>query len=709
MNISGNEDFAIYNTVSGDIDILEPIENKVQNIDEKTTNAGTTNFLGVLELNGVPISDGSIPQPYPGNFDVIGSVNALSFITQGGNSSQFVKGNGGLDLNTYVKTSGDTMTGNLTCPSFIKTGGTNIEYLMGDGSTLTQSATSGNSNFYLYNNTNSTTDTTPVSGEVIINSLANTTATIVYISHVTRDNIDVEVFWKFVNTLTELYLQDQSLSTNYIQYNITSAPTITIGDKIAIPVSVANSAGTGSTSFGVGHNILVSFFTNNLEVDTRISALETKTVNQSSLGSTTLFNGQTLIREASGVVIPHSLIINCDGAQGPRIIASDNALVNPKPLELSCSDFNLNCSGYNNIRCAAGQNIALIGNVNNTGYSTTSNSFITNGGLSTQFVKGNGTLDSSTYLTSAALTTLETKTQNLTAIANTTTNTGLFTSGSLAVSNGTSSTLITTTSGTAALPLILPSIQASTGQILQGSSTGQTSWASVVPLKGVRFFNVAGSTIYTPTAGTTRALVICCGAGGAGGGIASGFNNNYGGGGNAGGQAIGYFVIDETKTGSISLGVGGTGVTGGQGNGGTATTFLYPSTGTPNATISGAGAFGGGTKQGTTDDRMATANINVVSGTIPALNAVLLSGYTIGGNRGGYGFSTAGDTAISGIGANSAFGVGGQEIYINNVGTISAGNAGSGNGSGGGGAISTVNGSAAGGAGRLGCILIYEY
>jgi hypothetical protein len=381
------------------VDNNAELDSKTQNIDLASTVPLNTNFLGVLEINGVPVEAGSTPQPWPGDFDVVGSVNATQFKPLGGIATMFLKGDGSLDLNTYVNKMGDTMSGSLTAPLLIKTGATNIEYLMGDGSTLTQSATSGNSNFYLYDNTNSTTDSTPVSGEVIINSLVNTTATIVYISHVTRDNIDIEVFWKFVNTLTELYLQDQSLSTNYIQYNITSAPTITVGDKIAIPVAVVNSAGTGSTSFGVGHNILVSFFSNNLEVDTRLSTLETKTVNQSSLASTTLFNGQTIIREASGVVIPHSLIINCDDTQGPRIIASDNALVNPKPLELSCSDFNLNCSGYNNIRCAAGQNIALIGNVNNTGYTTTSNALITTGGLSSQFVKGNGTLDSSTYLT----------------------------------------------------------------------------------------------------------------------------------------------------------------------------------------------------------------------------------------------------------------------------------------------------------------------
>ena len=251
-----------------------------------------------------------------GDLDVNGTTTASSFISNGGLPSEFVKGDGSLDPSVYVtnpsfvnfqlidaglitnsiKNDDDAFTINLTTASihngtgnvlsvdstieaytFNKIGGTNIQYLMADGSTLTQSATSGNSNFYLYNNTNSTTEITPVSGEVIINSISNSTATVVYISHVTRDNIDVEVFWKFVNKLTELYLQDQTLSNNYIQYNITAAPTITVGNKIAIPVVVVNSAGTGATSFGAGHNILVSFFSNNLEVDTRLSSLEQKT------------------------------------------------------------------------------------------------------------------------------------------------------------------------------------------------------------------------------------------------------------------------------------------------------------------------------------------------------------------------------------------------------------------------------------------------
>jgi len=475
------------------VDNNAELDSKTQNIDLATTVALTTNFLGVLEVNGVPVSGGSIPQPYPGTFEAsdfksstvnsvnttitslenktsditkikngedgffvnAGSLTTGSFlymadsgeifmgarsgqpfsleslngniqlnseniilnsatitatgpltapllIKTGGTNIQFLKADGSIDSNDYVNITGDTMTGSLTAPSLIKTGGTNIEYLMGDGSTLTQSATSGNSNFYLYNNTNSTTNITPVSGEVIINSLTNTTATIVYISHVTRDNIDVEVFWKFVNTLTELYLQDQNLSTNYIQYNIIAAPTITVGDKIAIPVAVVNSAGTGATSFGAGHNILVSYFTNNLEVDTRLSTLETKTQSQTATSLRTTFTGKTFIRETVGILTPQAILMDCDNTTlGPSITSTDGGLSGLKPLSLGCTDFNLNCAGFNNIRCAVGQNINLIGNVSNTGYSTTSNAFITNGGLSSQFVKGDGTLDSTDFTISS--------------------------------------------------------------------------------------------------------------------------------------------------------------------------------------------------------------------------------------------------------------------------------------------------------------------
>ena len=283
------------------------------------------------------------------------------------------------------------------------------------------------------------------------------------------------------------------------------------------------------------------------------------------------------------------------------------------------------------------------------------------------------------------------------------------------VRNGaTTGHMITSCAGSANIPFVLPVAQGSASTFLQNDGFGALTWASVAgggaPLKGVRFFSgVAANLIYTPTVGTTRALVYAQGGGGAGAGAVGSSNNGYGGGGNAGGTAVGYFVIDDTKTGFYTNGAGGAANTAGAGNVGSSTSFLFPSSGTPNGTITGLGGAGGLTKGGTNDDRFAMASSSVSTGTISTLSAVLLSGYVLGGARGGYGFSTAGDTMISGVGANSMFGVGGAEVYVNNANQSTAGNAGSGSGSGGSGGVHSNGTNSAGGAGARGCVLILEY
>ena len=73
---------------------------------------------------------------------------------------------------------------------------------MADGSSLQYSANSGNSNFYLYNNGTSQS-TTPASGFITYNNATQSSATIIYISHITRDNVDIEVFFKQITTITE--------------------------------------------------------------------------------------------------------------------------------------------------------------------------------------------------------------------------------------------------------------------------------------------------------------------------------------------------------------------------------------------------------------------------------------------------------------------------------------------------------------------------
>lgn len=209
-------------------------------------------------------------------------------------------------------------TNGITANKIIKSGGTAIQYLMGDGSVLTQSANSGNSNFYLYQSKNGITTPPPLAGDVGYNNAVQSLATLVYISHLTRDNIDIEVFYNQVNELNDLYIQDQNNSLNFIKYNIIGPLIPTPNSYVEIPVVMSSYGGTGNTSFGSNHNVLVAFFSNNLEIDQRLTTLETKTENQTAIPNTTTFTGPLIVKNG----VPALPIINWISVGNSAITAS---------------------------------------------------------------------------------------------------------------------------------------------------------------------------------------------------------------------------------------------------------------------------------------------------------------------------------------------------------------------------------------------------
>lgn len=249
---------------------------KIDNITSATQSPDITNMTGILKVPDIGI-------------DRIYNTGQSVFIDLTTND---------VDINaTNLKFNGNNLlttpyAGEIEATSFKKTSGTNIQYLMADGSTLTQSANSGNSNFYLYNSGTSG-DTTPPAGFITYNDNSiQKNSTMIYISHKTRDNFDIEVFFYQITTLTDVYVQDQDSSANYIQFNIVGVPVITPEAQIAIPVIVTS---FGINGFANGHNIFISFFSNSLEIDTRISNLESKTENITANAlNTTLTNDLTL-------------------------------------------------------------------------------------------------------------------------------------------------------------------------------------------------------------------------------------------------------------------------------------------------------------------------------------------------------------------------------------------------------------------------------
>ena len=280
-----------------------------------------------------------------------------SSITKNVDSSNFDIGDNQL---TVAITAFNGMTSNKVKVN----GGTNQQYLMADGTLLEASAQNGNANFYLYNNINGVSSPPPSSGDVSYNATTLSATTIVYINHITRDFVDIGVYFGLITTLDDLYIQDQSNSLNFAKFNIISAPTIVPNSYISIPVAMVQSGGTGSTAFGSNHDILVSFFSNLQEVNTRLTALEDKTQNQSAIALTTTFNQQ--------ITVP---IIRVQS------IASQTVNVNDK---------------------------VTIGTANNYVEITSilglqSKNYIVIGATASQFLKGDGTLDSSVYLTTATL------------------------------------------------------------------------------------------------------------------------------------------------------------------------------------------------------------------------------------------------------------------------------------------------------------------
>jgi hypothetical protein len=315
----------------------------------------------------------------------------------------------------------------------------------------------------------------PSNGQVGYNNATQADATLLYISHTTRDTIGIDVFLAQLTTIQDVYLQDQALSTNFIRYNITGTPTILPNNYIEIPVlytvntplELPNGSGTGLTDFGPNHNILVSFFTNSIEVDTRLTTAETTANNalpktggtmtgditigtNNIIGTTGLIQGYNISALNTNITSLQTKTQNQNSVAGftvftdlLKVPAILTRLINPDILgDLKIGTENTNyvriggggdpyadvlikdgeISTINaiyaarfkstefdtstNTNISLGRSYANAFNFGRTGYNATcysnnliANAFVRSGGLSSQFLKADGTLDSSAYIT----------------------------------------------------------------------------------------------------------------------------------------------------------------------------------------------------------------------------------------------------------------------------------------------------------------------
>jgi hypothetical protein len=112
----------------------------------------------------------------------------------------------------------------------------------------------------------------------------------------------------------------------------------------------------------------------------------------------------------------------------------------------------------------------------------------------------------------------------------------------------------------------------------KGRITSATTSSTFSLIRVTNLFQ--GTTTYTPTPGVRALYVECIGGGGAGGGGATSSSSISGGGGGGGGGYSAKWIAPPTTiklSYTVQVGARGTGVSGGQGNGGTDTTFDSPS------------------------------------------------------------------------------------------------------------------------------------
>lgn len=206
----------------------------------------------------------------------------------------------------------------------------------------------------------------------------------------------------------------------------------------------------------------------------------------------------------------------------------------------------------------------------------------------------------------------------------------------------------------------------------------------------------AATGTYTPTTGMKYCQIICLGGGGAGGGAptTTASNTSCGSGGGAGEYAVGIFTAATIGASqAVTIGAGGTGVSGAAGNNGGTTSV--------GALITANGGTGG----------LASTGASLIITAVGQAGGTGGSGgdYRCDGPNGTFGVSAFGVTGSTiqghgGDGGNSYLGAGGR-------GALSAGNGGGGHlyGSGGGGSLTFASAATTGGSGDPGLVVITEY
>ena len=130
------------------------------------------------------------------------------------------------------------------------------------GPTGPTGAAGTSSNLFLYRANTSITSGYPGDGDLLWNAGTQTSATQINVSHLTDNNVDVDIFLALLTVGEQIVIQGQSSSSDYQTWTISGTPTsVNPGTSTAYwtyPVTLSASGGTGTTNFSSGQTLFLA-------------------------------------------------------------------------------------------------------------------------------------------------------------------------------------------------------------------------------------------------------------------------------------------------------------------------------------------------------------------------------------------------------------------------------------------------------------------
>jgi len=466
---------------------LSNLDTKTQNI---TGSVNLTDFTGDIRFDRI-IDDvgGQLMTTGIDDITITAPLTVASIMKTGGTATQYFMANGTVSQTTLLSEGGGTSlivdgTGpTLSLNSIIA--GDNIKFGAGLGDITISTDLYGlpylSDNWLYIYNLSGIPD--PTNGNLKYDNNDPAIATLIRISTTTwhpdpLKEVDRTQMMNYITSFNILYIQQKNNKNNWQRWGITGTPTI-ISNVLTINITLLQSNGTGTTGWTAFDELVILVLSNNQ----KINNLETKTQNIdistapnetfiygnintynpdiSNIGTGSFrFNGffnntnlkgnQTYGTNARtiGNIIPSITTTDNIGSSILRYsniftdITNTNLLtVNSSmtvPLIVGSTTISGNITPTINNNSNLGTALLRYNNI--FGTTITGNTIVKSGGLSTEFLKADGTTDSNTYLTSSntTITNLQTKTQNidLTTIPGTT-----YFNGSIATIGGTNEEL----------------------------------------------------------------------------------------------------------------------------------------------------------------------------------------------------------------------------------------------------------------------------